>query len=121
MPVIEEKYDPDRAIVRISVDPEPAQKWTKDGLDAAGNHVSDPKLTQKQTKTDPEIIRNLSASTRQVYLSLRENPDMTLRGLSSKLGFSKSTVTTAIGTLVTLGLLCRVGPKKGGHWEIKVL
>lgn len=120
VPVIEEKYDPDRTIVRVSVDPESAQKWPKDGLAAVWNQTIDPKLTQKQTKTDPEIIRNLSASTRQVYLSLRENPDMTLRGLSSKLGFSKSTVTTAIGTLVTLGLLCRVGPKKGGHWEITV-
>ena len=36
----------------------------------------------------------------------------------SKLGLNKDTINTAVATLVKKGIIRRVGPKKGGHWEV---
>ena len=43
---------------------------------------------------------------------------MTYRSLASKLGFVKETIRKGIGTLVKEGLVRRIGPKKGGRWEV---
>ena len=43
---------------------------------------------------------------------------MTIRGLASKLDLNKDTVNEAIGALVSRKLIRRVGPHKGGHWEV---
>jgi len=43
---------------------------------------------------------------------------LTHRGLESKLGLAKTTIRKATATLIQNGFIRRVGPKKGGHWEI---
>ena len=79
---------------------------------------SGPEVAQKWPKSSPETVQKLSTSTRQIYEALREEPRMTYRSLASKLGFVKETIRKGIGTLVKEGLVRRIGPKKGGRWEV---
>lgn len=79
---------------------------------------SGPEVAQKWPKSSPETVQKLSTSARQIYEALREEPRMTYRSLASKLGFVKETIRKGIGTLVKEGLVRRVGPKKGGRWEV---
>ena len=115
-PEIEEKFDPDRVTVRISCRAAEELTQTK-----TNSMPTDPKLTQNCPKSDPKLtqtINDLSAATRQVLFALQEDCSLTLRGLASKIKLSKTTVTTAVGTLIEKKLIRRVGTNRTGHWEI---
>ena len=49
---------------------------------------------------------------------LKSNPQMTLAELAQQINKSLSAVERASTKLVKQGKLVRVGPKKGGHWEV---
>lgn len=49
---------------------------------------------------------------------LRANPHLTQEGMAAALMITRSTVQKHISNLKTAGLLRRVGPDKGGHWEV---
>jgi len=63
-------------------------------------------------------LHDAPASVKQVYKALCKDATMTYVGLQSKLGLSTQTIAIATATLIKRGMLRRVGPKKGGHWEI---
>ena len=86
-----------------------------------GRPKGDPRVTQgdpRVTQGDPSLMQDLPAAAKQVFRELVQDPKMTLRGLATKLGFSKTTVTTAIGILVAQKVIRREGNKQTGHWEV---
>ena len=57
--------------------------------------------------------------TRDAILRIvRENPQITMAGLAEKVGISAKAVEKQIARLKKDSLLVRVGPDKGGHWEV---
>ena len=83
-----------------------------------------PKLAQgaprcpKSAPRVPQEIGDAPSSVKQVYLAMHEDVAITHRGLESKLGLSKTTIRKATATLIQRGLVRRVGPRFGGHWEV---
>jgi len=53
-----------------------------------------------------------------IVAHLREQPELTLADIASRIGKSRSAVERAAAKLVKAGKLRRVGPAKGGHWEV---
>ena len=49
---------------------------------------------------------------------LKQNPEISRRDVSEKLGINESAVQKRIDALRKKGVLRRVGPDKGGHWEM---
>jgi predicted HTH transcriptional regulator len=49
---------------------------------------------------------------------IRENPEITIEKLSTKLDVAKRTVLRDIEKLKSRGMLKYIGPSKGGFWEI---
>jgi len=47
-----------------------------------------------------------------------ENPYISKREMSEDIGISTTAIDKNISTLKKKGLLKRVGPARGGHWEI---
>jgi len=75
---------------------------------APGSPKSSVKSSAKSSvKTDDEILALLSAS-----------PEMTIPELAGSLGLSTRAVEKQISKLRKQERLRRVGPKKGGHWEV---
>ena len=74
-------------------------------LKAKGSEKTQVKM---QVKTQDQILQILS-----------EKPEMTLVEVAQKIGKSLSAVERASSKLVKAGRLRFVGPKKGGHWEVK--
>ena len=52
---------------------------------------------------------------------LAEAPALTLKEVALRIGKSTSTVERAVSTLVKAGQLRFVGPRKGGHWEVRLV
>lgn len=50
---------------------------------------------------------------------LAEHPSMTLPEVANNIGKSHSAVHRACAKLIAQGLLKRIGPDKGGHWEVQ--
>jgi len=69
---------------------------------------SEKKQVETQVKTPDQILQILD-----------EKPEMTLAEVAQKIGKSLSAVERASSKLVKAGRLRFVGPKKGGHWEVK--
>jgi ATP-dependent DNA helicase RecG len=59
--------------------------------------------------------------TRDKILGLiRVNPDISMETMASSLGLTRKGVEWQVRKLKQSGILRRVGPDKGGHWEILV-
>lgn len=66
------------------------------------------KTAQKTTQKTTQKILNL----------LRQNPSMTRMQISDAIGLSQEGVKWNLDKLKTSGIIRRVGPDRGGHWEI---
>ena len=54
----------------------------------------------------------------KVWELLRDQPHLTFDGMVAALGITRSTIQKHIANLKKAGRLRRVGPDKGGHWEV---
>ena len=141
-PLIREEFDPEKTIVNIATEPNqsvsantrtepdnnPDTTRTELGNNLASSRA-EPVQNPYRTRAIPEqgesvdagiknLLNSLNASTRRVYHELAKDGTVTMRGLATKLGVNKDTINIAVGTLVSKRLICRVGSKKGGHWEV---
>jgi predicted HTH transcriptional regulator len=64
-------------------------------------------------------VNNLNVDRDDSILNIiRENPSVTQAELAGKLGVSIRTAQRILDKMVKNGKICRIGAKKGGHWEI---
>ena len=76
--------------------------------------------TESSEKTQVETqVKTQVKTPDQILRMLDEKPEMTLAEVAQKIGKSLSAVERASSKLVKAGRLRYVGPKKGGHWEVK--
>ena len=67
----------------------------------------------------PSNSREKNKGSREKILELlRENPKLTTAGLTQAVGISSKGVEKQLAHLKREGLLRRIGPDKGGHWEV---
>lgn len=72
------------------------------------------------TRTQSEISSPKSSpkTEDQIIQFLRQNGSLTTEDLGKAIGISKRAVLKQIDKLKAQGRLRRVGPAKGGHWEV---
>ena len=70
-------------------------------------------------KTGEKTGMKTGMKTAEAILALiKENPSISHNDLSEQLGRARSTIIEQIAKLKASGRLRRVGPDKGGHWEV---
>ena len=116
LPELHEQFDPERTVltldyndaedeaVKTNIGPESSEKMTESSEKTA---ESSEKTTESSEKTSKKIL-NL----------LNQDSLMTTAVLSSILGISERAVSKQLKNLQVQGRLRRVGPDKGGHWEV---
>ena len=113
--------DEDRTFFRITI---PCHE-------AAGNIIADIahkdgtlKASKRSAqKSAPETalesaLESASETALQIIDEIRNNPNITLSEIAGNLGVSRRWIATNIKHLQDKGIVKRVGPNKGGHWEI---
>ena len=66
-----------------------------------------------------EVDRKSGQKTRDAILALiRENGNVTSTQMAAALGINRSAVSKHLKALQQSNIILRVGPDKGGHWEI---
>lgn len=88
--------------VKSEVD-EVEEKRRKDSMDS----------TQKNT------LKTVEKTVEKIILEMRRNPAITIKTLALQLGLSRRGIEEQIKQLKSKGLIRRIGPDKGGHWEVQ--
>ena len=57
-------------------------------------------------------------STQKVLDLIRENPYVTTQKMADSIGIIRRTVAKHIKSLQEKGIIKRIGPDKGGYWEV---
>ena len=63
-------------------------------------------------------MKNMQKSMQKIVMLISASPDITLSEMASQLGMSRNGVDKNIRKLKEQGIIRRVGPDKGGHWEV---
>ncbi len=103
-PRIDFKDDREGCLFTATVHRTPADKLAPTADSPKGSPISSPKSTPK---TEDRIIE-----------LIRHDPSVTTESLGMALGITKRAVLKQIDKLKTQGRLRRVGPARGGYWEI---
>lgn len=77
-------------------------------------HVED----DRGKKVGEKVGENLTKNQRAILSQMREQPRISARDLATHVGISSRKVEENIAKLKQLGWIQRVGPAKGGYWEI---
>ncbi len=64
------------------------------------------------------LVERLAESQKTILKLIKENPYISKKELSEAIGISTTAVDKNITRLKKEGMLKRIGPDKGGHWEI---
>lgn len=92
------------------------QTWHDENLNGAKGTTDFPK---DSPRIPIEIPKEISESFRRTYDAIAENPRLTIKELSEKLGITDRTIKKHIAYLKEEGLIERVGGKTHGHWQVK--
>ena len=80
--------------------------------------------TEKPTKNTiaenivENIVENLSAMRGRIVKIIWKNPRATAQSISKEVGIAPRNVQEHLKNLQKAGILRRIGPDKGGHWEV---
>jgi ATP-dependent DNA helicase RecG len=69
-------------------------------------------------KVGEKVGEALTSNQRQILTLLRDNPRMAAREVAQHIGISSRKVEQNIAKLKALTLLKRIGPAKGGYWQV---
>ena len=79
-------------------------------------HPHDPCEPEGDTSRDVTVPKK--SSRERILELLQGNPRMTTRELADEIGISAKGIEKQLGLLKSSGALRRIGPDKGGHWEV---
>ena len=71
-----------------------------------------------EVETKIREVEKLTDKQQMILYLIKENPSTSKKEMSEAIGIRPSSIDKNITTLKEKGYLKRVGPAKGGHWEI---
>ena len=72
----------------------------------------------KEVETKAREVVKLTDNQKMILDLIKNNPSISKKEMSGTIGIRPSSIDKNITTLKEKGYLKRVGPAKGGHWEI---
>ena len=91
-----------------------AESGMKSGMKTENNAESGMKSGMK---TDNNTESGLKATQKQILLLIKQNPQISITAIAETLKMAKSGIAKQMRQLQASGIIKRVGPDKGGHWE----
>ena len=84
-------------------------------ITAWGEQEAKRRMGEKVGEKVGEVLTN---NQRQILILLHDNPRMAAREVAQRIGISSRKVEENIAKLKALALLKRIGPAKGGYWQV---
>ena len=112
-PVFKESFDPDR--MRIEVEFEVAEKVGK-VAEKVAEKVG--QVAEKVAEKAKDSHASITETEEKIVEMVRENPHVTQSAISIRIGLTRQYVGRCMDALQAKGVIRRVGPDKGGIWEV---
>ena len=72
----------------------------------------------EENEVNEKVNEKVNERQKKIITIVLDNPYITQSELAGKLGISLVHVNKNMKKLQSLGLIRRIGPDKGGHWEV---
>ena len=69
-------------------------------------------------KVGEKVGENLSVNQLKIVQCMLENSHISIKNMAIKVGIAEKNIEQNIKALKKMGIVNRVGPAKGGHWEV---
>jgi len=90
---------------------EPSFQESAGGIEVVAHSEANKKVTAK-------VTNKVTVNQRKILKFIKKDKFITTKELSKFIGISDRKIKENISKLKTKGLLKRIGPAKGGHWEV---
>ncbi|MBO7565899.1 MAG: putative DNA binding domain-containing protein [Bacteroidales bacterium] len=74
--------------------------------------------TENTVEKTENTVEKKNSTVEKIIALIMHNPQITVKEISSLLNITRRGIEEQIKTLKSKGLIRRVGPDKGGHWEV---
>jgi len=64
------------------------------------------------------LVEGLAENQQKILILVAHNPYISKKAMSKEIGISTTAIDKNLTVLKQKGLLSRIGPDKGGHWEV---
>ena len=99
---VAEEFNPERVRTNLSI-PSAARR---------------PKSIQKEVGKGKSSLKTPQKTPQKIIDAIRANPFVGTQEMADIFGVERSTVARAVAKLKRIGAIRRIGPDKGGHWEV---
>ena len=116
-PQLSEAFNPERTKVEIEV--EVAEKVAGNASQVAEKVAEKPsKVAGKVAEKQGEVAEKLSETEERIVALIQSNAHITQKMLSETIGLTRQYVGRCMDSLQARKIIRRVGPDKGGYWEV---
>ena len=77
-----------------------------------------PREVEREVEKDEREVEKLTEHQKMILHLIKNNPSISKKEMSETIGIRPSSIDKNIATLKGKRYLKRVGPAKGGHWEL---
>lgn len=99
----------------VSAEEVAESNWETGGQSSSLNEKSSEKDLEKDLQKD---LQKLTENQKKILAFIKEFPYITQNELSKNIGINAKNIRNNISKLKSLGILSRIGPDKGGYWQI---
>ena len=83
-----------------------------------GAQITEHRKSKKKNDPIKSSQKTQQKTPQKIIELIREDADITTQKMADNIGISRRAVAKAIAKLQAEGIIRRVGPDKGGHWEV---
>ena len=105
-------------ITAFKVDVKVSQSYTKENGGKVGGDVVENIVENITENIVDSIVEKLSTTRAKIVRIIWKNPNATAQSISKEINIASRNVQEHLRKLQEQGVIRRIGPDKGGHWEI---
>ena len=105
-------------ITAFKVDVKVSQSYTKENGGKTGGDVVENIVENITENIVDGIVEKLSTTRAKIVRIIWKNPNATAQSISKEINIASRNVQEHLRKLQEQGVIRRIGPDKGGHWEI---
>ena len=105
-------------ITAFKVDVRVSQSYTKEDGGKVGGDIVENVVENITENIVDSIVEKLSTTRAKIVRIIWKNPNATAQSISKEINIASRNVQEHLRKLQEQGVIRRIGPDKGGHWEI---
>jgi len=96
----------------------PVPEWRFDGAGIWTIFYNKPNTNTAEKSSEKNVEETTQKTTQKIIELIKDNQNISIEEMADKCGLTRDGIKYQIRKLKIKGILCRIGPDKGCHWEI---